>query len=68
MIIKFKNFINEEVKIEKMDDKTIDSLKRNLMFRLGEYRTYILSNIEYNLLINKIEYKNFDRIEIKVIY
>ena len=67
MISKFKNFINEEVKIEKMDDKTIDSLKRNLMFRLGEYRTYILSNIEYNLTTNKIEYKNFDRIEIKVI-
>ena len=67
MIRKFKNFINEEVKIEKMDDKTIDSLKRNLMFRLGEYRTYILSNIEYNLLTNKIEYKSFDRIEIKVI-
>jgi polyphosphate kinase 2 len=66
-MIKFKNFINEEVKIEKMDDKTIDSLKRNLMFRLGEYRTYILSNIEYNLTTNKIEYKNFDRIEIKVI-
>jgi polyphosphate kinase 2 len=37
------------------------------MFRLGEYRTYILSNIEYNLTTNKIEYKNFDRIEIKVI-
>jgi polyphosphate kinase len=67
MISKFRNFINEEVKIEKMDDKTIDSLKRNLMFRLGEYRTYILSNIEYNLLTNKIEYKNFERIEIKVI-
>jgi polyphosphate kinase 2 len=67
MIRKFRNFINEEVKIEKMDDKTIDSLKRNLMFRLGEYRTYILSNIEYNLLTNKIEYKNFERIEIKVI-
>jgi polyphosphate kinase 2 len=67
MINKFRNFINEEVKIEKMDDKTIDSLKRNLMFRLGEYRTYILSNIEYNLTTNKIEYKNFDRIEIKVI-
>jgi polyphosphate kinase 2 len=37
------------------------------MFRLGEDRTYILSNIEYNLTTNKIEYKNFDRIEIKVI-
>jgi polyphosphate kinase 2 len=67
MINKFKNFINEEAKIEKMDDNTIDSLKRNLMFRLGEYRTYILSNIEYNLTTNKVEYKNFDRIEIKVI-
>ena len=58
MISKFKNFINEEVKIEKMDEKTLDSLKVNLMFRLGEYRTYILSNIEYNLTTNKIEYKN----------
>jgi len=67
MISKFKNFINEEFKIEKMDEKTLDSLKLNLMFRLGEYRTYILSNIEYNLTTNKIEYKNFDRIEIKVI-
>jgi polyphosphate kinase 2 len=67
MINKFKNFINEEAKIEKMDNNTIDSLKRNLMFRLGEYRTYILSNIEYNLTTNKVEYKNFDRIEIKVI-
>ena len=67
MITNFKNFIKEEVKIEKMDDATVDSLKKNLMFRLGEYRTYILSNIEYNLLTNKIEYKNFDRIEIKVI-
>ena len=66
-MISFKKFINEEVKIEKMDDTTIDSLKRNLMFRLGEYRTYILSNIEYNLSTNKVEYKNFDRIEIKVI-
>ena len=64
MITNFKNFIKEE---EKMDDATVDSLKKNLMFRLGEYRTYILSNIEYNLLTNKIEYKNFDRIEIKVI-
>jgi polyphosphate kinase 2 len=37
------------------------------MFRLGEYRTYILANIEYNFTTNKIEYKNFDRIDIKVI-
>jgi polyphosphate kinase 2 len=37
------------------------------MFRLGEYRTYILANIEYNFTTNKVEYKNFDKIDIPVI-
>ena len=67
MIKNFRIFVNEELRIEKMDLKTLDALKINLLTRLNEYRTYILANIEYNTQTNKIEYKNFDRIDIKVI-
>jgi polyphosphate kinase 2 len=67
MLFRFNKFINEEVRIEKMDETTLTTLKKNLMFRLGEYRTFILANIEYNLTTNKIEYKNFDKIDIPVI-
>jgi polyphosphate kinase 2 len=67
MIKNFNFFVNEELRIDKMDLKTLETFKINLLTRLNEYRTYILANIEYNLLTNKIEYKDFDRIEIKVI-
>lgn len=67
MIFNFNKFINEEISISKLDDATLKDTKQQLMFRLGEYRTYILANIEYNFTTNKIEYKNFDRIDIKVI-
>ena len=59
MLFRFNKFINEEIRIEKMDEPTLISLKKNLMFRLGEYRTYILANIEYNFTTNKVEYKKF---------
>ena len=67
MIFNFNKFISEELKIDKMDDATLEDTKSQLMFRLSEYRVYILANINYNMLTNKIEYKNFDRIDIKVI-
>jgi polyphosphate kinase 2 len=67
MVKKFNYFIKEELRIEKMDLRTLEMLKINLLTRLNEYRTYILANINYNTLTNKIEYKDFDRIDIKVI-
>jgi len=67
MIKNFNFFVNEELRIENMDLKTLETFKINLLTRLNEYRTYILANIEYNLLTNKIEYKDFDRIDTKVI-
>ena len=67
MLKRFLNFINEELYIEDMDDKSVETLKQNFLFRLNEYRTYILSNINYNTLTNKIEYKDFETIDIKVI-
>jgi polyphosphate kinase 2 len=67
MIFNFNKFINEEISISKLDDATLQDTKNQLMFRLAEYRTYILANIEYDFTTNKVEYKNFDRIDIKVI-
>jgi len=59
--------IVEEIWIEDMDENSLKTLKQNLIFRLGEYRTYILSNIIYNFETNKVEYRSFDSIDIKVI-
>jgi polyphosphate kinase 2 len=67
MIYNFLKYINEELKIDQMDDKTLDSIKRNLMFRLNEYKVYILSNIEYDFSTNKVIYKNFEKIDIPII-
>ena len=67
MLHKFNQFIREEFRIEEMDEKSIQTLKQNLLFRLGEYRVAILSNIVYNFETNKIEYKEYDSIDIKVI-
>lgn len=67
MLKSFTKFINEELYIEDMDDKSVETLKQNLLFRLNEYRTFILSNINYNTLTNKVEYKEFDSIDTKII-
>ena len=67
MLRKFGQFIREEFRIEEMDEKSIQTLKQNLLFRLSEYRVAILSNIVYNFETNKIEYKEYDSIDIKVI-
>jgi len=67
MIYNFLKYIKEELKIDKLDYKTLDSIKRNLMFRLNEYRSYILSNIEYEVSTDKLIYKNFEKIDIPII-
>lgn len=67
MLKKFNNFISEELWIEDMDKDSVETLKKNLLFRLDEYRVYILSNINYNFTTNKVEYKDFDTIDIKII-
>jgi polyphosphate kinase 2 len=68
MIIKqFNNFLSEELRINKIAPENLEKIKMNLMTRLGEYRTSILNNIVYNLTANKIEYKEFEKIDIPVI-
>lgn len=62
----FNNFINEELRISKLDDKTLKVTKENLLIRLNEYKDFILSNIQYNTKTNKIEYKKFEKLDVKV--
>ena len=68
MIIKqFHNFISEELRLNKITPENLETIKKNLMTRLAEYRISILDNIVYNLNTNKIEYKEFDKVDIPVI-
>ena len=66
MIFNFKKF-NEEISISTLDENTLKVIIDNFKYRLREYRTYILANIEYDLKTNKVEYKNFEKIDIKII-
>jgi polyphosphate kinase 2 len=63
MIQNFYNFIKEELRIDKLDEKTLDQLKKNLMHRLSEYKIAILANIVYNMTTNKVEYKETEGVE-----
>lgn len=65
MINNFVKFINEG--IEKMDPKTLATIKDNLVKRLDEYKEFILTHIVYDIKTNKISYKDdFDNIDINV--
>ena len=66
MLRKFSEFLKEEFRIEEMSEESLKTLKQNILFRLGEYRISILSNINYNFETNKVEYKDFDSVDIKV--
>ena len=64
---KFLDFIKEELRIDKMDSENIEQIKRNILTRLGEYKSSILDNIVYNFQTNKVEYKSFEKIEVNII-
>lgn len=67
MRIKLFNQVFEELNVSKMSDQdfstTIEKIKKNL----EEYKNGILDNLEYNVKTNKIEYKDFDNINIEEI-
>jgi hypothetical protein len=46
MILKFNQFIKEELRVNQLDKATLDVLKRNLKDKLIEYKESILSNIK----------------------
>jgi len=65
MILKFNQFIKEELKISQINDKTLHVLKQNIKDRLTEYKTYLLSNISVE--DDNVIYKDFDQVEVKTI-
>jgi hypothetical protein len=67
MILKFNNYIKEELNIEKMDNETLRTLKKNFICRITEYKTYILSNISVDRGKKEVEYKNFNSVDLNVI-
>jgi hypothetical protein len=67
MILKFNNYIKEELNIEKMDNETLRTLKKNFIYRITEYKTYILSNISVDRGKKEVEYKNFNSVDLNVI-
>lgn len=65
MILKFTEFIKEELRISQINDKTLHVLKQNIKDRLIEYKTYILSNV--TVVGGKAVFKDFDTIETNII-
>ncbi len=67
-MLKYIKSIREELRISETDEKTLEMMKKNLLFRLSEYKGSILDNIHYNLKTNKVEYKHFNKLDLKVMF
>ena len=63
--MRYLKSINEELNISKLSDQEFDKLVKNIIDNLDQYKNSILNNIEYNLKTNKIEYKEFNNINIE---
>lgn len=63
-MLRYLKSLNEELNISKLSDEDFDKMVKKVISNLDEYRISILDNIEYNLKTNKIEYKEFDNINI----
>ena len=66
-LYKFIDFMKEELRIDKMDPKSLEQVKKKILKRINEYRNFILDNIEYDLKTNKIVYKDFEEIDVDLI-
>jgi polyphosphate kinase 2 len=67
MLKKFVKFIFEDLKVEDLDEKSLDQIKDNFLIRLTEYRTYILSSIVYDTNTEQLVFDNLEQIDIPVI-
>jgi polyphosphate kinase 2 len=63
-MLQYIKHINEELNLTKMSDEDFDKLLTKITNNLDQYRYSILDNIHYNLKTNKVEYKNFNNINI----
>jgi polyphosphate kinase 2 len=63
-MLRYLKHIKEELNISKMTDADFSNLLKNITTNLDQYKNSILFNIEYNLKTNKIEYKDFNNINV----
>lgn len=66
-MLRYLKYINEELNISKMNVNDFNKLTLDITSNLDQYKNSILANIEYNLKTNKVEYRDFDNINISQI-
>jgi polyphosphate kinase 2 len=67
MRIKLFNQLHEELNVSKMSEQDFSETITKIKKFLEEYKNYILDNLEYNVKTNKVEYTDFQNINIEQI-
>jgi len=67
MKIKLFNQLHEELNISKMSEQEFSETVSKIKKFLEEYKNYILDNLQYNVKTNKVEYRDFENINIEEI-
>jgi polyphosphate kinase 2 len=67
MKIKLFNQLHEELNISKMSEQEFSETISKIKRFLEEYKNYILDNLQYNVKTNKVEYRDFENINIEEI-
>ena len=67
MKIKLFNQLHEELNISKMSEQEFSETVLKIKKFLEEYKNYILDNLQYNVKTNKVEYRDFENINIEEI-
>ena len=63
-MLKYLRLINEEINVNKLSSDKLKELINKVIENLDDYKASILDNIEYNTKTNKVEYKDFQNINV----
>jgi len=63
-MLKYLRHINEEINVNKLSSDKLKELINKVIENLDDYKASILDNIEYNTKTNKVEYKDFQNINV----
>lgn len=66
-MLRYLRLINEEINVNKLSSDKLKELVNKVIDNLDDYKESILDNIEYNIKTNKIEYKEFQNINVEQI-
>jgi polyphosphate kinase 2 len=63
-MLRYLRLINEEINVNKLSSDKLKELVDKVINNLDDYKESILDNIEYNVKTNKVEYKDFQNINV----